>query len=88
MTRQEIRKTLLGAEERAGNGYARDLLREFLCAAGEYVVPESWQPPSNQDADSLFRTLVLDEGWASESAEPVYLAALELATASVQEVAG
>lgn len=60
--------------EGSARGYAADLVRHFI----EWEVFVS-APPTQLEADSLFRALVLDERWPVARAGNVYLAAAELA---------
>lgn len=59
MTREELNATMVGLK----SGYAQDLLSAFL------NTPEMF---TKQDADSLFRTLVLDEGFCIDEARDIW----------------
>lgn len=70
---------LFCAELRLEAGYARDLVLMFTkgpdCGC------------TSQDADSLFRSLMLDEGWLLGDAERVWSAAWEASELASESVA-
>lgn len=62
---------LMEAKKRLGRGgYAYDII--------ENITDPEYETSSEQDADSLFRTLVIDEAWSVSSANVVYLAACSI----------
>lgn len=71
-------RALQDARDNIGESYARDIIRDILQHAGEEV--NDGEPPccDVQDADSLFRTLVLDEGVPVAVASRLFNAALAL----------
>lgn len=62
-----------------GDGYAADLASAFLWALDG--TPCDDPSLTDQDADSLFRTLVLDEGWELSDARAAYSEASDIAEA-------
>jgi hypothetical protein len=73
MTKAEATKVLEAVADRASSGYAADLARDFVSNA-----PNVGSQMEDRDADALFRTLVLDEGWDVDEASEAYEAATEL----------
>jgi len=56
------------ALKRLSRGYAYDLI---ISSRAEYVGGTE-KPFTDQDADSVFRALILDEGWDLDDATGVY----------------
>lgn len=83
MTKIEAIATLKEAQAVCGRGYAHDIISGLLADDSPQLPAmkrrrgQVAEEPvfTDQDADSLFRTLVLDEGFALDSATETYTAA-------------